>query len=763
MDKVNNSLYNRLNVTFNKIKLKSYEEKLLQVKSISLSDQTDAQILRVSQELKKNVQNGIFLENLLVEAAALVNEAAFRTIGYRLYDKQLVAGMSLYEGNMVEMQTGEGKTLSAVLPVYLNALAGKGAHVFTFNDYLARRDMEWMGLIYRYLGLTVSCIQERQTVLERKEAYAADVTYVTAKQACFDYLKDSLVYDSNNRVQRPLQFVLVDEADSILIDEARIPLVVAGDLGDSNRDFSHMLDIVKQLMLGRDYDTDDNKRNVYLSEEGAEKVEGLLGCGNLYEIENSDILTELNCMLHAETLLNKDIHYIVRDGKVQLIDEFTGRIADKRHWPDGLQAAVEVKEGLLVQSAGKILGSMTLQHFMSLYNNICGMTATAQSSTEEFKDTYNLDVVVIPPNKARQRIDYSPLIYTNQQSKWKAIVNEIMSIHHTGRPILVGTASVDESNQLAEELNGKGVTCHVLNAQHDQQEAEIIAKAGELSAVTVSTNMAGRGVDIILGGGEPEAYQKVAALGGLYVIGTNLHESVRIDKQLRGRAGRQGDPGCSKFIISLEDDLLVKFGLQAVLPEEYRNWQKDIPLEGTKIQKIIQHIQYVIEGQNYEIKKMLNKYSDIIEQQRKILFNTRNEVLLNQIQPNILVEREFEFYQNLCNEFGQDKIQETEKYVFLVQLDHNWADYLDYVSYIKESIHLESIGNENPLDVYNRQIIQAFERIDEKIQSDVVNVFLNMDLSEGAIDLDMEEMRIPSATWTYIINDNFFQNRVSLI
>ncbi|GBF77214.1 accessory Sec system translocase SecA2 [Paenibacillus sp. 598K] len=763
MNLANNSIYNKLSMTLNKMKLKSYHEKLGQIKSISLRNRTHAQLLDASMELKTKVHQGVSLDHLLVDAAALVNEAAYRTIGYTLYDTQLMAGLALHEGNVVEMQTGEGKTLSAVLPTYLNALTGEGAHIFTFNDYLARRDMEWMSPIYRYLGLSVGCINEGQGFEQRREAYAADITYVTAKQACFDFLKDSLVYEVKHRMQRPFHFVLVDEADSILIDEARIPLVIAGDMGSSSLDFSHMLQIVKQLTPGEDFDTDDNHRNVYLTEQGADKAEKILGCGNLYDIDNNDRLTELNCMLHAVTLLKKNVHYIVRDGKVQLIDEFTGRLADKRHWPDGLQAAVEAKEGLAVQSSGKILGSMTLQHFLSLYRKRCGMTATAQSSMDEFKETYNLEVVVIPPNKTCQRMDDPHLIYTDKSSKWKAILNEISSVHLTGRPILVGTASVEESNQLAEQLTRIEIDCHVLNAQHDQEEADIIAKAGEMGAVTVSTNMAGRGVDILLGGGNSEEYYKVAALGGLYVLGTHLHESMRVDNQLRGRAGRQGDPGASKFIISLEDDILVTFGLQEVLPEQYQNWQKDRPLEGTRIQKIIQHIQLVIEGQNYEIKKTLNKYSDIIEQQRKALFAKRNEVLTDQVIPGILKEREPDIYQKLCKEFGMDTVNEKEKYVYLVQLDHNWADYLDYVSFVRESIHLESISNKNPLDVFNRQVIEAFEQIGDKIESDVVNVFLNTDLPEGMMNLDIEGMRVPSATWTYIINDHFFKNRVSLI
>ncbi|MGM1050585.1 MAG: accessory Sec system translocase SecA2 [Bacillota bacterium] len=762
MKSVKHNIYNKMNMALYRHRLKPYYEILKSIKSFQMNDWSDSKIKGFAQELRHKSQTGVPLKNLLTEAAALVGEAVWRLMRIRLYETQLVAGLALHDANMVEMHTGEGKTLSAVLPAYLNALQGKGSHIFTFNDYLASRDADWMGPVYQFLGLTVGCITEGSNMQERKLAYAADITYLTAKQACFDYLKDSLVYDVSKKVQRSLHFVLVDEADSILIDEARIPLVIAGKTDDTRVDFSRISSIVKQLLPVIDYDTDENERNVYLTEAGAENVESLLHCGNLYDIENSDKLSELNCALHAEVLLKKGVHYIVRDGALQLIDEFTGRIADKRHWPDGLQAAVEVKEGLKVQAGGKILGSMTLQHFLSLYQKICGMTATAQSSADEFRDIYALDVVIIPPNKPCQRIDFPHLIFSDKEAKKKAIITEIVSVHETGRPILVGTSSVEESNQLSTDLVRKGIPCHVLNAQHDQQEAEIISRAGVLGAVTVSTNMAGRGVDIILGGGDPEEYKKVVALGGLYVIGTNLHESSRVDKQLRGRAGRQGDPGSSRFIISLEDDILLKFGLKEALPKEYCSLRQETYLKGSKIQNIINHIQLVIEGQNYDIKKTLNKYADLLEQQRRILYARRTDVLFDIIKPSILASKEPEWYRKLCHTFGQIEVDEKEKYVLLVQIDKCWSDYLEYASYVKEGIHLESLSNKNPLDEYNRLIIQAYEEMNKNIETEVLHIFLKMDLTKEMINLDLNEMRIPSATWTYIINDNFFQNRVNL-
>jgi len=760
MNSMNNNLYQKMNTAFNRYRLKPYYDKLAAMKNLQMDKWDDVRIQGFAKELQNRALAGVPLDDLIVEAAALVHEAVWRIMRVRLYDTQWIAGLALHDANMVEMQTGEGKTLSSVFPAYLNALQGKGTHIFTFNDYLASRDAEWMAPIYYFLGLTVGCITEEANKQERKSAYAADITYLTAKQACFDYLKDSLVYDANDRVQRSLHFVLVDEADSILIDEARIPLVIAGDGWDTPSDLSKMMDIVKLLSPGIDYDTDDNARNIFLTEIGADKAEQLLGCGNLYEIENCNQLTDLHCALHAEVLLKRDVHYIVRDGAVHLIDEFTGRIADKRHWPDGLQAAVQAKEGLQVQVGGKILGTMTLQHFLSQYKKICGMTGTAESSADEFRDIYVLDVVVIPPHKPCRRMDLPHLIFTNKDAKQKQIVHEIVSMHKTGRPILVGTSSVEESNQLSVDLMRRGVTCHVLNAQHDQEEAEIISRAGMLGAVTVSTNMAGRGVDIILGGGDPLAYDKVAALGGLYVIGTTLHESVRVDKQLRGRAGRQGDPGSTRFIIALEDDLLVRFGLNE-LPRAYRDLQQDTPIEDAKIEQIINHIQLVIEGQNYEIKKTLNKYADILEQQRKILYSWRTDVLIDRVKPSLWASKEPELYRQLCSVHGQAKVEEIEKLVLLVQIDRCWSDYLDFVSYIKEGIHLESLGSKNPVDEYHRILIHAFDSLNTNIESEVLHVLRQMG-TEDEIDLHLSELRIPTATWTYMINDSFFQNRVNL-
>lgn len=486
-------------------------------------------------------------------------------------------------------------------------------------------------------------------------------------------------------------------------------------------------------------------------------------CGNLYEPRNSDTLAELHCALHAEALLKKDVDYIVRGGAVLLIDEFTGRIAGNRHWPDGLQTAVEAKEGLSIQSGGKILGTLTLQHFLSLYVRLCGMTATALSSADEFRAYYALDVMVIPPNQLCRRIDYPHVVFTHREAQRQAILREIAAVHRTKQPILIGTASVQASCQLAADLQNAGILCQVLNAQNDQREAELIAGAGRLNAVTVSTHMAGRGVDIILGGGDAEEYLAVKKLGGLYVIGTNLHESVRVDQQLRGRAGRQGDPGSSRYIISLEDDLLVRFGLKEALPKDYQDLQQDSPLEGSRIRNVINHIQLVMDGQHIEIRKTLNKYTDLVEQQRCILFTKREALLGELLKPTILMTKAPELYGQLCRKLGDKRVEDTERFITLVQIDNAWADYLAYVSSVKEGIHLESLSHKNPLHEYHRLIINAFGTLEERIETSIVDHFLTTDFSSLKMDFHLEALRVPSATWTYMINDSFFQNRINLL
>lgn len=711
-------------------KLKSYRDKTALIRGRNLETWDKQQLQAESLRLRMEATSGTPLDDLLVDAYALVCEAAKRMLGLQPYDVQIMAAIALHEGSLIEQHTGEGKTLSAVMPAYLNSLSGKGVHVLTFNDYLANRDAEWMGPIYRFLGLTVTAVQAGMSSSMKREAYAADITYVTAKEAGFDYLRDTIALDEADTVHRPFHYVIVDEADSLLLDEARVPLVIAGESIFASNDGFLYAAIARQLDQDAHYDFDEFKRNVYLNETGAAKAESLLGCGNLYENHNSHLLMSLNCALHAEALLRKDVDYIVRDGKIELIDEYTGRVAENRHLPDGLQAALAAKEGLQSTAGGKVLGTITLQHFLSLYAKICGMTATAQVSAMEFEEIYGLQVVQIPPNRPNVRADHPHRIYTHKEAKFKALVQEISSIHATGRPILIGTSSVGESDMLAEALAAANVTCHVLNAKNDAQEAEIIAKAGEIGAVTVSTNMAGRGVDIRLGGGNPAQAEVVAQLGGLYVIGTHVNESVRIDDQLRGRSGRQGDPGASVFFASLEDEILLRFGID----KSIRDLRQDEALDESVLRSKIAHIQRVIMGQNFHIRQELNVYSDMVEEQRFLLYKERLAILK-----------------------GEIPMSPSEQRVKLFYIDQFWADHLAYVSYLREGIHLESLANRSPIDQFHVHIIHAYEQLSVKINRESATMLARLAGSNDPATWEKFGLKSPTSTRTYIINDQYIQ------
>lgn len=715
-------------------KLKVYRDKTELIRKRNMEAWSDERLLAESLRLKKEAKSGTPLDELLVDAYALVCEAAKRTLGLQPYDVQIMAAIALHERFLIEQHTGEGKTLTAVMPAYLNALTGEGVHVLTFNDYLANRDAEWMGPIYRFLGLTVKSVQAGMSLPEKREAYAADITYVTAKEAGFDYLRDTIALSEADTVHRPFHYVIVDEADSLLLDEARIPLVIAGEPDSSESDGIHFAKVARQLEQDVHYDFDEFKRNVYLNEAGSTKVEELLKCGNLYDSHNSHLLTSLNCALHAESLFKKNVDYIVRDGKIELIDEYTGRVAENRHLPEGLQTALAAKEGVQTLAGGKILGTITLQHFISLYPKICGMTATAYTSAMEFEKIYTLQVVQIPPNRPNIRIDYPHRIYTHKEAKLKALVKEISSVHRTGRPILIGTSSVEESDMLAEALAVAGVSCHVLNAKNDAEEAKVIARAGEIGAVTVSTNMAGRGVDIRLGGGNPTQAEAVAKLGGLYVIGTHVNESVRIDNQLRGRSGRQGDPGASVFFVSLEDELLLRFGIHKAIGVH----RQDEALEDPVLRSKIEHIQRVIMGQNFDIQQELNCYSDMVEDQRRILYEERLAILK-----------------------GKKPMSPSEQRVRLFYINKFWADHLVYVSHLREGIHLESLASRNPIDEFHTQIIHAYERNLDKISSESKNMLAKLGGSNDTAKWEELGLSNPTSTRTYIINDQYIQNKRS--
>ncbi len=714
----------------------------------------DSRLKVLSSELISRARAGVGLDDLLVEAFALGREVSSRVLGMRHFDVQMFGGIALHQGKLVEMQTGEGKTLAAVLPAYLNALTGRGVHVLTFNDYLARRDAQWMGPVYEFLGLSVGFIKEGMAPRDRRRAYACDITYATAKEGGFDYLRDHLCLSPDDLTHRPFNYAIVDEADSILIDEARIPLVIAGNTDEVVANPYEIAELVRSLRPGADYDTDENARNVYLTDAGLDRVEKALHCDNLPE--NMLLLSQLYQALHAEALLNCDIDYIVREGKVEIVDEFTGRVVEDRHWPHGLQAAVEAKEGLTIQAEGLIRGSITLIHFAQLYPKLSGMTATAQAAAEEFTEFYRLPVVVIPPNRPSIRADVPDLVFVTKEAKHRALVEEIAAVRATGRPILVGTTSVAESEELAEALRRKGVTCQVLNAKNDDLEAQIVAQAGAPRAVTISTNMAGRGTDIRLGGKAGQYHVEVAALGGLYVIGTNRHESRRVDDQLRGRAGRQGDPGSSRFFISLQDDLFERFGINESLARGVDARSQDKPVDDPEVTAEIAHVQRVIEGQNLEIRKTLWKYSYVIERQRYIVHTRRQNLLTGRTTGSLLQERAPERYQQLLAPFGPVVLDKVERQITLFHIDRCWAEYLDYVAHIRAGIHLMTPADRSPLDEFHVTVGKAFQDLMASIDNSIVETFLSAEITATGLDMEKAGLKGPTSTWTYLINDHPF-------
>lgn len=638
-----------------------YRKVLDEINNIKLDCLEDYRLKQMSAELKDQACQGVSKDELLVEALALVREISRRVLGMKPFDVQMMAAIALHQGKMVEMQTGEGKTLAAVMPAYLNALTGQGVHVLTFNDYLASRDAEWMRPIYEFLGLTIGYVKEGMSIAERQQAYLSDITYVTAKESGFDYLRDFLCNEKEKLVHRPFHYAIVDEADSILIDEARIPLVIAGDLPCDVENNVHLATLVRQLKPGVDYEMDQYGKDFYLTDTGLYKAEEMLELDNLYDPKNLQLFTRLNCALHAELLLERDKDYVVRNGKIEIVDEFTGRIADQRHWPDNLQLAVETKEGLISESKGVIMGSIALQHFLTLYPKICGMTGTARTAAAEFKEFYGLDVVVIPTNKPCIRKDYPDMIFSHQEAKQKALVAEIKRVHETGQPILIGTGSVQESERLATDLWESGVSCRVLNAKNDEMEAKIISRAGEPGAVMVSTNMAGRGVDIKLGGQMEQYRDRVVALGGLYVIGTNRYESRRIDNQLRGRAGRQGDPGVSRFFISLEDDLIQRYDIAKLIPARNYPERQEMPVDDSIVQRELQRGQRIVEGYNSDIRRQLSRYAFMLEQQRRIINNKRQDILMDRAPLQLLSAKVPKRYNALCHTLGEKALKITEK------------------------------------------------------------------------------------------------------
>ena len=743
--------------------LSPYLEKLERVneREDELRAQTDSQLKEHTRKLRGSATEGLTAVELQCETYALVRESARRVLGMRHFDVQIVGGMVLDEGKVVEMQTGEGKTLVAVLAAVLNAFGGRRVHVLTFNDYLARRDARWMGPVYDFLGVSVAHVAAGMTPGERRQAYGADVTYLTAKEAGFDYLRDGLCYTQGERVHRDFEFTIVDEADSILIDEARIPLVVAGNRDAQPHNATRMAAIARILESPAHYDTDENSRNIFLTERGIRRVESELGCGSLFDPENTQWLTEVNLALHVKELLTRDVDYIVRRGAIELVDEFTGRVVTDRQWPDGLQAALEAKEGLRFGREGEVLGTVTLQHFFGLYQKLAGLTATARPEEEELEECYGLGVVVLPPNRPCNRQDHPDRIFNNRGAKNQALVDEITRVHSSGRPVLVGTASVRESEDLAARLRKIGVSCDVLNAKTDELEARIIAEAGAPGAVTISTNMAGRGTDIRLGGADERDRERVVANGGLYVIGTNRHESRRIDRQLRGRAGRQSDPGSSRFFISLQDDVLARYGVEGLIPERYRRGE-DTPMEHALVRHRIDWAQRVVEGQNLAIRRALWNYSTFIEKQRRIVRESRDGLLNASDNPTRWQNERPKRYTQLVAVCGVEHASFLERQVSLSCVDRLWADHLGAIAELRESIHMVRLGNKYPLPEFLRAADSAFRELVTRIDDEIVSAFDSLELTEDGLDVERLNVRGPSATWTYLVDDNPFRESLGL-
>jgi preprotein translocase subunit SecA len=702
------------------------------------------------------------LDDLLPEVFAITREAAARRLRMRPFDVQLAAGVALHRQCLAQLDTGEGKTLVAVAPAILRALSGRSVHIFTANDYLARRDAEWMSPLYEFFDLQPSFVVQGLGLEERRRAYAADVTYVTAREAGFDFLRDHTALDPAHVVHRGHHHAIVDEADFILIDEARVPLVIAGPAPALPVDHRRLSALVRELRNGIDYDADEYARTVVLTEAGFQRAGARLGV-RLDEPAQHLLLSAVHVALHAEVLLRRDRDYVVRQGSVELVDEWTGRVAENRRWPHGIQPAVEAKEGVEVRAEGRILGSIPMQHFVRQYSSLAGMTATAESAAEEFRQFFGLTTIVFPPHRTCGRTDHADVVHTHRAAKVAAIVREIQRVHATGRPILVGTASVRESEDLADELGRAGVRCSVLNAKQDAVEAQIIARAGALGAVTISTNMAGRGTDIRLGGpvadpGTDDEHARVVELGGLYVIGTNRHESQRIDNQLRGRAGRQGDPGSSRFFIALDDDLIRRYGVMSLIPKAHLPAHRGEPIDDPIVSREIARAQRIIEGQNFDIRRTLWKYSAMVDEQRQIVYRWRQELLRDEADPGICAERAGHKYAALVEAVGADAVRHAEQRITVHVLDQAWADHLALIEDIREGIHLQRYGGREPVTEFHRQIVEAFAALMESVGDRAVDLFARIEVRDGRIDLASAGVSGSSSTWTYLVNDNPFSN-----
>jgi preprotein translocase subunit SecA len=721
-----------------------------------------------------------------IEICAIGREAAHRALGERTYDEQVLGVLALLAGHVAEMATGEGKTMVACIAAYGHVRRGNGpVHVLTVNDYLARRDAEWMAPVYRLLGMSVGWVTEGSTRAERREAYARDVTYVSVSEAGFDYLRDQLVTDLADRVKPQLATAIVDEADSILIDEARVPLVLAGSVTTELDPLHAATALVRTLRPELDYEVAEDGRSVALTTEGTAVVEQALGGIDLYADEHATQLFAVNVALHAHGLVQRDVDYIVRSGTVELVDEFRGRVAQRRRWPDGLQAAVEAKEGLDATAEGEVLGTITIQSYLKLYPHVCGMTATAVLVGDQLREFFGLEVAVIPRHQPLIRTDEPDRLYASRDERDAALVAEITACHAEGRPMLVGTQDVKESEALATALRAAEVPCVVLNAKNDAEEAAIIAEAGTYQAVTVSTQIAGRGVDIRLGGSDQADWDRVAELGGLYVIGSGRHDSRRVDDQLRGRAGRQGDPGGSVFFVSLEDDLVVRHAADMIPPSPRTH--ADGLVDDEDVVYAVEHAQRVAEGVNFEIHRNTWRYHVVVEQQRQELAAWREELLTTEAAIRLVDQRlaeveaappadpdpdletdpeaEADPEATADPEPEADPDKETEadpelaeriaRSIALFHLDRCWAEHLARLAEVREGVHLRALGRLDPLDEFHRAAVPAFGQLREEIESRLVATYSEVDITEEWQPADVNLLR-PSATWTYLVHDNPF-------
>ncbi len=744
---------------------------------------SDAELAGLTPQFKQRLQNGEDLDALLPEAFAVVREAARRTIGQRHFDVQLIGGMVLHQGKIAEMKTGEGKTLAATLPVYLNALTGRGVHVVTVNDYLAQRDAEWMGAIYKFLGLSVGCILHGLDDQERKQAYQADVTYGTNNEFGFDYLRDNMKFDLEELVQREYYFAIVDEVDSILIDEARTPLIISGPAEKSTRLYQDIDRIIPRLQKEVHYTVDEKSRTANLTEEGVVRCEQLLKVDNLYDPRYMELVHHINQALKAHALFKRDVDYIVKDGEVVIVDEFTGRLMPGRRYSEGLHQALEAKERIRVRSENQTLATITFQNYFRMYDKLAGMTGTADTEAEEFHKIYKLEVMVIPTHRPMIRVDHPDAIYRTEKEKFEAVVAEIKRLHAKGQPVLVGTVSIENSEKLSRMLKRHKVPHHVLNAKHHAQEAEIVAQAGQPGAVTISTNMAGRGTDIVLGPG-------VAELGGLHIIGTERHESRRIDNQLRGRSGRQGDPGSSRFYLSLEDDLLRLFGSERISGVMAKlGMEEGEPIEHNMISKAIENAQRKVEGRNFDIRKQLLEYDDVMNQQREVIYSQRRlalggegvhdsilemfEELSRQMveahadphQPSSewdleglarsvsalfgfkprlekrdgltleglaadIQEEALKQYQEKFKLYGRETMEQLERWILLDTVDSLWKDHLLNMDHLKEGIGLRGYGQKDPLVEYQREGFEMFADMVERIKQETIFKLMHVQLAQ---------------------------------